>query len=370
MSGQPQQKLTATLVPVSGIEDELVGEWDKLGQDLRASPFMRPEFLLVWQRWFGDGDLMAATARRGEDLVGLLPLVRQHGVLRYPANWHTPIAGVLASDAEASAALADAIGEAHARHVAIALLDGADVRLAEMAQRLRERRFRLAHRDLGRSPYRDLSGDWEQFEAAMNAKERRDLRRRRRRLEELGAVSVEHVTDAVRLDHHLDEAYSVEGSDWKDRRGSAIRANETTTGFYTEVAQWAAREGYLRLTFLRLDGEPLAVSLALWADGVHYGLKMGYNVAFAKYVPGLLLMHEIMHAAFVAGLRRVEMLGEDDPYKRIWCDRARERVGLQAFAPSLGGAVSWVALTQLRPLAVRLGARRVARLMKSEGPRL
>ncbi len=188
-----------------------------------------------------------------------------------------------------------------------------------------------------------LLGDWEQFEAGMNAKERRDLRRRRRRLDELGAVSVDDVTEADGLDERLSEAFSVEGSDWKDRRRSAIRASDATVGFYTEVAHWAARQGYLRLTFLRLEGEPLAMSFALWADGVHYGLKMGYKVEFAKYVPGLLLMHEIMRAAFAAGLRRVEMLGEDDPYKRIWCDRTRERIGMQAFAPSLGGIASWAA---------------------------
>jgi CelD/BcsL family acetyltransferase involved in cellulose biosynthesis len=345
-------------------------EWEQLAIDTKAQPFAHPGFLLIWQRWFGHGELLVATVRRSGVLVGVLPLVRRRRVLSYPANWHTPIASILARDEPACAALAGAVARVGATRIAIALLDGADVRLAQFSQGMRERRYRVAQRAIGYSPYRVLAGDWEEFESQMNAKERRDLGRRRRRLDELGTVSVQEVTSVSGLDGLLDEAIEVEGSSWKERRGTAIGAAARTAGFYTEVAHWAARNGWLRLTFLRLDDKPLAMSLALCVDGVHYGLKTGYDASYARYVPGLLLMHEIMRSAFATGLTRVEMLGEDDAYKRIWCDDVRERVGLQVFAPSLGGAASWVAFTRLRPLAAKFGARRVTRLVKSDGPRL
>jgi len=372
MSAAPQEdSLTAAIVPAAALDDRLLDEWDRLADRLSAAPFVRPGFLMLWQRWFGHGELILATVRRDGELVGALPVARsKHRVLRYPANWHTPMASILATGREACVALAGLLARAGGSRVAIPLLDETDARLEDLADGMRERHYRITRRTLGRSPYRDLDGDWKAFEAAMNAKARRDIRRRRRRLEEVGAVSVEHVTSATELDQRLEEAYEVESSGWKDRRGTAIHAGVATEGFYTDLAHWAAERGWLRLTFLRLDGRALAVSYALWANAVHYGLKTGYDTDFARYAPGMLVVHEEIRAAFAAGMERMEMLGEDDEYKRVWCDAARERVGLQAFAPSLGGMVSWMAFEHLRPIAVKLGARRIARAVGSEGPRL
>lgn len=346
-------------------------EWDDLAGMLGAGPFARPGFLILWHRWFGDGELVAATVRRRGQLVAVLPLMRTaHQVLRYPANWHTPLASILASDRESCAALADVVVSAGARRVAIPLLDRSDDGVSAFTDCMSERRYRVIQRTQGRSPYRDLRGDWDGFQAEMSGKARRDIRRRRRRLEEAGNVTVDHITSSAQLDERLQEAFLVEGSGWKNRRGTAIREQAATVGFYTDLARWAVARGWLRLTFLRLDGKPLAVSLALWADGVHYGLKTGYDVAFANHAPGVLVVDDEVRAAFDAGLTRFEMLGEADEYKRIWCDSARERVGVQAFAPSLGGYVAWMVFARIRPLATKLGVGRLARAFYSEGPRL
>lgn len=364
--------MSASITAAATLEDGgLVDEWERLADVLKAPPFVRPGFLRLWHRWFGDGDLVVASVRRGGQLVSVLPLMRSgHGVLKYPANWHTPAAGILAADHEARAALVDLVAGSGGRRVAIALLDPDDQGVVEFVQGMSDHRYRVIQRPLGRSPYLEMSVGWDEFQARMNAKARRDIRRRRRRLEEAGTVSVEHVSSHEELDDRLREAFLVEGSGWKSERGTAIRADAATVGFYTDLAHWAASRGWLRLTFLRLDGRPLAVSFALWADAVHYGLKTGYDVEAAKHAPGVLVVHEEVRAAFASGLKRVEMLGEEDDYKRIWCDKAHERIGVQAFAPSVGGAASWMAFAYLRPVALKLGARRVAQMARSEGPRL
>jgi CelD/BcsL family acetyltransferase involved in cellulose biosynthesis len=85
----------------------------------------------------------------------------------------------------------------------------------------------------------------------------------------------------------------------------------------------------------------------------------------------MLLMRELIHNAFAEGLRRVEMLGEDETYKRVWCPETRERIGLQAFAPSIAGRVDHLAYAHGRPLAKRLVDNRLlGRFATADGPRL
>ena len=122
---------------------------------------------------------------------------------------------------------------------------------------------------------------------------------------------------------------------------------------------------------LRLDGRAIAISLAFRWDGVHFHLKMGYDPEYRQLAPGMLLMRELIHNVFTEGLRRVEMLGEDEAYKRVWCPETRERIGLQAFAPSIAGNIDRLAFAHGRPLAKRLLANRsLGRLATADGPRL
>jgi hypothetical protein len=78
--------------------------------------------------------------------------------------------------------------------------------------------------------------------------------------------------------------HAIEASGWKGERGAAIISRPETRSFYTEVSRWAARNGWLRLAFLRLDGRALAFQCGLEDGGTHYFLKGG----FRQRVPPLL----------------------------------------------------------------------------------
>jgi CelD/BcsL family acetyltransferase involved in cellulose biosynthesis len=190
-------------------------------------------------------------------------------------------------------------------------------------------------------------------------------------LEERGTVLFEEDDGRLRLDQLFDEVVRVEGIGWKGERGTAIGSRADTLRFYREIAGWAAERGWLRIHILRLDDRALAASLALCCDGVHFHLKMGYDPEYRQLAPGMLLMRELIHNAFAEGLRRVEMLGEDETYKRVWCPETRERIGLQAFAPSIAGRVDHLAYAHGRPLAKRLVDNRLlGRFATADGPRL
>jgi CelD/BcsL family acetyltransferase involved in cellulose biosynthesis len=119
-----------------------------------------------------------------------------------------------------------------------------------------------------------------------------------------------------RLPELLDEGFGVEASGWKGRAGTAIVSRWRTRLFYPAVARWAADTGILRLAFLRHDGRAIAFSFGLQQGGTHYGLKLGYEESYARFSPGMLILHRLTEWCFEQPeVRAFEMLGQADEYK-------------------------------------------------------
>lgn len=366
------QDLNGRIEEVGELQDRLGGEWERLADRVGATPFLHPGFVLAWQHAFADGPLLLATVRRRDELAAVLPLTRRGAVLSSPANWHTPQAGVLAEDPGAAKMLARVLAKVRPRRLSLAFVDPHDQSTNAFGRELQDAGFSTLERTLTRSPYLEVVGDWAAFESGMRSKARADLRRRRRRLEERGTVSFEVQDGSSRFGELIDEVVQVEATGWKGDQATSIGSREDTLGFYRQIATWAAERGWLRMHFLRLDGQVLATSFALRVNGVHFGLKMGYDVEYRGLSPGMLMLHEIVRSAFEEGLRRVEMLGEDESYKRVWCPETRETIALQAFAPSLAGRIDRLAFTRGRPLAKRLVDNRLLGRLATgtDGPRL
>jgi len=278
---------------------------------------------------------------------------------------------MLAEDVDAATALATVVSRAHARRISLAFVDGTDVGTVALRAATERAGYLMLERTLVRSPYLDLLGDWAGFEAGMKSSTRRNLRRLRRRLDERGTVTLDEMDGSVQLEESLAEVIRIESLAWKGDRGTSIDSQRDTREFYADVARWAAAYGWLRIHLLRLDGDAIAVSLAIEAHRVFYGLKLGYDPAHSRLSPGMVMLNELVHRAFENRLSRVEMLGTDDAYKHTWCSDAHERIGVQAFAPTIVGRIDHLAYARGRPLLKRLaGERLLGRLAAADGPRL
>ncbi len=327
-------------------------EWDALAERVDASPFLRPGWFIAFARAFGKGELRLACVREEGRMVAILPLVDDHGALLAPVNWHTPEYGAVYEDADSMTALADHLIRRGVRRLDLSFLHPDDP-LAS-ALRAAARGARVLERTVQSSPYVDLGGSWKEFREGIPAKRRSGIRRRHRRLAELGTVSFERFGGGELLGERLDEGIRVEALGWKGQRGTAIASQEETQRFYAEVAKWAAARGWLQLWFLRLDGRPLAFAYCLAQGGAQYVVKVGFDPEFRRFAPGTLLTREMLVAAFAAGLDRYEFLGQPEPYKLDWATGVRDLTRLQVFANTPAGLGSHSAWRYGRPAALRL----------------
>jgi CelD/BcsL family acetyltransferase involved in cellulose biosynthesis len=331
--------------------EQIRGEWDALADELGAPPFLRPGWIAAWWRAFGDGRLEVLAARRAGDLVAVLPVVHRRGTTSSPSNWHTPTFGPLYAESSSAAAILEELFARQSHLVSISFLSSVEPHLHELRAAAKKAGYRVSVRLLQRSPAVVVREDWSAFERSLSRNLRGDLGRCRRRLDELGSVTIEVTEGPAGLDARLAEAFALERSGWKDRRRTAIASRPETASFYTEIARWAARRGSLRLIFLRLSDRPIAFHLALEDGGVYFPLKGGFDAAFGAYSPGKLIIRATLERAFAVGLERYEFLGDNDDYKRRWATAECERMLFQAFAPSLLGRANRAAFVYGRPLA-------------------
>jgi CelD/BcsL family acetyltransferase involved in cellulose biosynthesis len=336
---------------------DIAEEWERLAETTNAAPFLRPAWTHAWWDAFGSGHLEILTLRDGRDdaLVALIPLRRRLGRRLSASNWHTPQFGMVAAGPAAAAALAATLFERRPFELSLGFVDASSPELELYRAAATAAGYRVLERTLERSPYVTTTGTWEAFVHERLSRNRRSqLGRARRRLEREGRVELEIADGAERLEELLSEAFRVEASGWKGAEGTAISSRPETLRFYQEVAGWAAGQGWLRIAFLRLDGQALATMVLLETDGVLYYLKGGYDPAFERCSPGMVLLSSVIEHAYGNGIGRVELLGGDERYKLAFTSDVKDKRRFQAFAPSPLGLLSRAAFSYGRPVARRV----------------
>jgi CelD/BcsL family acetyltransferase involved in cellulose biosynthesis len=339
-------------VPDRSLPDEfglLAGEWDALAGRTGASPFVHPGWVAAWWQAFGQGELQVLTGRDGDRLTAVLPVARRHGLVASPCNWHSPEFEIACETAADCAPMLDAIFSRRPQMVSLRLLDGESEALEQLHAAATRAAYHVASRTVAQCPFVAVDGDWDSYERRLSRNLRGDLARCRRRLEELGTVSVE-VSHSI-ID--LEAAFELERLGWKGARGTAMASRPRTRRFYEEIARWAEARGWLRLLFLRAGTRRVAFHLAIEHRGIYVPLKGGFDPAVGACSPGKLIIHATLERAFGAGLRRYEFLAGGEEYKLRWATGTTERLHLCAFAPTVRGAAARLADARGRPLARR-----------------
>lgn len=318
--------------------EPLLTDWERLAQHAKASPFLWPGWIEAWWHAFGDGQLQVFAVYDNGRLTGVVPLRQSGGVLKSLTNGDTPLFGFLALNEAAVEALSYTLFSQEPRRVELSYLSSTDTSVLPLHTTASAARYRVTTESIQAAPYVAIDNDWDEYEKGLRRKFRSELRRRRRRLEEEGRLTLKVFDGTDRLDDLLEEGFRVEGLGWKDAYGTSINSSPALRRFYTEVAYWAADRDWLRLAFLQLNGRTLAFDYCLESTKVHYLLKTGYDPAYGKFAPGMIMRHLMLARAFSEGLDTYDFLGAGhSPWKREWTSTQQERLFLHIFAPTVFG---------------------------------
>lgn len=329
-------------------------------------PFHRPEWIRAHLECFEPAArLHVVVARRGGRLVGILPLVEERARwkglpyrrLRGAAGVHSCRFDLLLAEGEEEEAreaiwrhLAS-LPDWHAIEVRDVPLGGA---MEGVLERARREGFAVGTWESMRSPFVTLParGGFEALCEDLPAKFRANLRRRRKRLAERGAVRFRRWDRAD--EHFLRAFFELEAAGWKGRRGTAIAASEETRRFYSRVAGWAEGEGMFASYSLELEGRAVAAHFGLVHRGRYFLPKAAYDEALGACSPGQLLVEDVLADCAGRGLGEFDFLGPWMQWKADWTDQVRPHRWCFIYRPNPLGRALHAAKLRLGPWLARM----------------
>ncbi len=190
----------------------------------------------------------------------------------------------------------------------------------------------LRPQEIPAAPWLDLDPSWVEPDVHLSRNMRQSIRRNERRLRETGALRIEfHEPAEHEVDALLDIAVAVEAKSWKDRTGTALAHDDRQRAFFRLYGKTAARAGRLHITLVTLEDQPVAMYIGEILNNVFWGYKTGFDEAFAKFGPGMLIHYHLIRHLAGRGVTRFEFQGQLIEYKRRWTDKAVATVALRIY---------------------------------------
>lgn len=188
---------------------------------------------------------------------------------------------------------------------------------------------------------------------SLAAKRRRELRRQRVKLGELGPLVLEELD--VRRDPTpwIDEFLALEAAGWKGREGVAAYRDR---GFMQEMAAGAAQAGRLQMLALRVGGRPVALKLNLLCGEGAFAFKITFDEEFGRFSPGVQLeLDNVERAHRLPRLRWMDSCAAPNRFmiNHLWPDR-REMQTLFFATGGFFGALTVAAVPLLNFLRARV----------------
>ena len=186
---------------------------------------------------------------------------------------------------------------------------------------------------------------------ALAGKRRKELRRQRARLSELGRLTTEELPGGADPRPWVAEFLDLEARGWKGREGVDSRRDRA---FMEEMAAGAARAGKLQMLALRLDGQPVALKMNLFGGEGAFAFKITFDESFGRFSPGVLLeLDNVERAHQLPALRWMDSCAAPNRFmiNHLWPDRREMQTVFFATGSRLGALT--VALVPLLHLLRR-----------------
>ena len=283
--------------------------WDDLLRHApTATPFATREWLATWWRFYGGGKrALAVEVREGDDLVGLYPLVVKSGPWRTlramgtgPSDYLHPLARE-----GYETRVADAIRPLLREIEGVDLIDLHGLRedqpLASMTTD-----------DQAQCLVLDLPPTYDAFLATLGKSLRYDVRRLDKSPFKEGKATIEtNPPDGMNVLFELHKAR------WRAKRLPGAFVGRLVP-FQRAWAAEAERKGYLWLSVLRVEGEPIGALYAMTVGRQVFYYQAGFAPTEGSISPGTLLVAHTIRRAVEEGKTRFDFLRGAEDYKRRW----------------------------------------------------
>lgn len=343
---------------------DLASHWNSL-HTFTDSPIEKYDWVVSCaDKLLDTSDLYILVASDGQAPVAIAPLVKSHGFFRVVeqigADTHGEPSDFIYKDNISLDYLLESLAKKKVPLFLCRVPESSPVVTA--IKKAYKRRGLVICRPQPSCPFIEIDAQEKQTLNALPSRLQSDLRRARRKAEAIGEVSFEIHSPSTPSDFSplWEDSIRIEAAGWKGRSYSALQENQRTGSFYKSYAARACEQGILRSCFLKINGQPVAMQIAIEDSNRFWLLKIGYDENFSNCSPGMLLMHETLRYAANKKLSTYEFLGSAAEWTRRWTEKERKNIAIRIYPYTVKGMALLmhdVGKYILRRILTKLGAK-------------
>lgn len=191
-----------------------------------------------------------------------------------------------------------------------------------------------------RAFFRPRSDADQYLQAALSGTQRRELKRRERRLAESGPLEYPAFDPADDVESWAEAFMRLEAAGWKGREKTALASDAASREYFLTVAREGARRGQLLMHAMNVGGRPVAMRCSFVSGEGSFFFKPAYDEDYARHAPGVLLELETIRRLHAQSrIRWMDSCTTPDNHmlNRMWIDRRAIQTIVVATDKRLGG---------------------------------
>jgi CelD/BcsL family acetyltransferase involved in cellulose biosynthesis len=320
--------------------EKLHPAWDILIENSPSQDvFLTWEWFYAWFRSYGrDSNIRVVTAWDKTELIGLAPFMlikqKKYGftfrVLRTLSAPQCDVGGFLIKNnaLDTLSAIIDYLvvqkGQWDLLEFNQFYVNGLEAQT--LIEKLPANGF-TCHQTTNKHFYIPYEGNWDDYQAHLNSRFRKNLRRSQRGLDVLGKHTVQHVKGKEVTWDTIQAIIEVN----RHATFPLICVSENDQALHRELIHVMAEKGWVDIYILTLDNKPIA-----YEYGFLYKGRMGdWRVGFDRRVDptvsvGVFLTMAVLKIGFDEKQKEIDFLRGDEGYKNDWRPAYREYVHIKA----------------------------------------
>ena len=293
-------------------------QWQELLQTSTSNHvFFTSQWQRAWWQVFGsDYEFMLLSVIDDQKLVGIAPLKRKNGKLSFIGSPdvcdYMDFISRSGRQEYFFSRLLDYLDKLEWSSLELDSVLPESLALKYFIPLARQKGYHVERQQTNVSPQLLLPTGWEEYLALLTIKDRHELRRKLRRLEQTQSVNYLTVTGRENLPRAMDSFFKL------FKLSSADKANFMTDKkreFFNTMAGTLAEKGNLKLSFLEIEGVPVSAVICFDYNNDVYLYNSAYDPAYFSLSVSLLLEVFCIRDAIAKGKKRFDFLSGNERYK-------------------------------------------------------
>jgi CelD/BcsL family acetyltransferase involved in cellulose biosynthesis len=278
-------------------------------------PFALPGWMRAWQEIFApQSELWIRSFQENGAVVGIAPFLVQNRMARLIGDPdvcdHLDLVAAADRSGEFCRALLDYVKVEGIERLELNPLRPDSAVMAALAPAAREKGYPVSVREDDVLLEVTLPDSWDEYLQVLSGKQRHEVRRKLRRLENSAASGFRMVEEPAAVRAAMDDFLILFRQNREDK---AAFMSDRMEAYFRLLAEYVPG---MRIGFLDVDGMPAAGVLCCDHDGARYLYNSGYDNSLAHLSVGILCKIFSIRESIARGLKRYDFLKGNEIYKR------------------------------------------------------